>query len=31
MGNMGLVMAYYEGLFGILTGLTKSTDRSMGP
>ena len=26
MGLMGLLMAYYEGLQGILSGLTNSTD-----
>ena len=26
MGLMGLLMACYEGLWGILSGLTKSTD-----
>ena len=26
MGLIGLVMAFYGGLQGILTGLTKSTD-----
>ena len=26
MGLMGLLMAYYGGLQGILSGLTKSTD-----
>ena len=26
MGHIGLIVAYYGGLEGILTGLTKSTD-----
>ena len=28
MGLLGLLMAYYGGLWGILSGLTKSTDHA---